>query len=123
MLKAGLLYPKQEILFNGNNRVYIDLNDPEPRNVYLRGVFDPFFFKVASTFTKSNSHFFDVGSNVVFCSFGLTNLVSSSVNFHLFEANKNLFSLLLKLLESRISNLNDDLPTDKLHFNNELLIP
>ncbi len=96
MLKAGFLYPVQEISFNGNSKIYIDLNDPEPRNVYLKGEFDPFFFNVASTFLKSGSHFFDIGSNVGFCSFGLTFQVSTSVNFHLFEANKNLFSLLLK---------------------------
>ena len=96
MLKAGFLYPEQEITFNGNNKIHIDLNDPEPRNVYLKGEFDPYFFFIASTFLKSGSHFFDIGSNVGFCSFGLTCKVSPSVNFHLFEANENLFSLLLK---------------------------
>ena len=99
MLKTKFLNRLQEISFNGNSKIYIDLNDPEPRNVFLKGEFDPFFFKVASCFLKSNSYFFDVGSNVGFCSFGLTNKVSFSVNFHLFEANKNLCCLLNKSKE------------------------
>ena len=98
-MKVGLLHSIQKISFNGNSKIYVDLNDPEPRNVYLKGEFDPFFFQVASSFLHSKSQFFDIGSNVGFCTFGLTSKVTSSIKYHLFEANKDLCCLLKKSKE------------------------
>lgn len=99
LIKVGLLHSIQKISFNGNSKIYVDLNDPEPRNVYLKGEFDPFFFRVSSSFLHSKSQFFDIGSNVGFCTFGLTSKVTTSINYHLFEANKNLCFLLKKSKE------------------------
>ena len=81
--------------FNETATAFLDLSDPEPRNVFLKGVFDPDFFPVARAMLPANGTFFDLGANVGLCSFGLTP-THSSARYHLFEANDRLISLLEK---------------------------
>ena len=47
--------------FNNRSKAFLDLLDPEPRNVYIKRKFDPDFFEIASTFLPPNSVFFDLG--------------------------------------------------------------
>ena len=43
LLASKLISPKQKIIFNGNSRAFVDLSDPEPRNVFLKSAFEPDF--------------------------------------------------------------------------------
>lgn len=79
--------------FNNLSKAYLDLLDPEPRNVFIKRLFDPDFFEIASTFLTPKSTFFDLGANHGLCSFGLLPR-HSSVNFHLFEANESLIEII-----------------------------
>ena len=91
----GLLPNPTRATFNETATAFLDLSDPEPRNVFLKGVFDPDFFPVARTMLPANGTFFDLGANVGLCSFGLAP-THSSARYHLFEANDRLISLLEK---------------------------
>lgn len=86
------------ITFNKDSRAYIDLNDPEPRNVFIKGEFEPDFFKIAEIFLLRNGTFFDVGANVGFCTFGLTKKKPAAA-YHLFEANPLMLNLLKKSIK------------------------
>jgi FkbM family methyltransferase len=93
-----LIFPKskiQIISFNGKARLFADLSDPNPRNYFLTKTFEPEFFHIAQFFLSSpGSIFFDVGANFGFCSFGLLDSVPADIEYHLFEANTDIFNLL-----------------------------
>jgi FkbM family methyltransferase len=95
LCKIGLQNRVSEIEFNNGARTIIDLSDPEPRNVFIKREFEPHFFDIANALMPQDGIFFDLGANVGFCSFGL---VSSrpKANYHLFEANAKLITLLEK---------------------------
>ena len=95
LLKSRLISAEQNILFNENSRAYVNLNDPEPRNVFLRSAFDPDFFNVTKQFLPPKGVYFDLGANMGFCTFGICPSHPDAI-YHLFEANPNLISLLKK---------------------------
>ena len=89
LLRTKLISSEQLVSFNGNSIAYLNLNDPEPRNVYLKCSFDPDYFYIAKSLIPPSGVFFDLGANHGLCSFGLLPDLSS-VQFHLFEANESL---------------------------------
>ena len=93
LLSTGLQKKIIKLKFNGNSVNFINLTDPEPRNVFIHEVFELDFFKIAENFTPENGIFFDIGANVGFCTFGLVNKKPKTC-FHLFEANVKLINLL-----------------------------
>ena len=93
LLKSRLQKKIIELKYNGNSSNFIDLTDPEPRNVYIKKEFEPDFFKIAKNFMPENGTFFDIGANVGFCSFGLVRNRPEAC-YHLFEANVKLINLL-----------------------------
>ena len=98
LLASKLLRPEQAIIFNSNSKAFVDLSDPEPRNVFLKSVFEPDFFELSKALLDHEGTFFDLGANVGFCSFGLVP-TRQSAEFHLFEANPNLIPLLKQSVE------------------------
>ena len=81
--------------FNEFSTAYVDLLDPEPRNTYITGSFEPFFYKIALAFLPNKGVFFDLGANTGFCSFGLVKQ-REDAKYHLFEANIELVKLISK---------------------------
>ena len=81
--------------FNNSSSAIIDLLDPEPRNTFITGTFEPFFFKIALAFLPNNGVFFDLGANTGFCSFGLVQQ-KPNVHYHMFEANVGLVTQIAK---------------------------
>ena len=79
-----------ETEFNEGSIAFLDLLDPEPRNVFIKRSFEPDFFRISSAFVSENGCFFDLGANHGLCSFGLLPRFQS-LKFHLFEANELLF--------------------------------
>ena len=71
LCRMGLQNNLCKIKFNGVSSAYIDLMDPEPRNVYIRGEFESHFFEIAKFFLPHRGVLFDLGANVGFCSFGM----------------------------------------------------
>ncbi|MDG0964317.1 MAG: FkbM family methyltransferase [Opitutales bacterium] len=108
LLDLKIIKHIQAIKFNDNAQAVISLLDPEPRNVFLKSVFEPDFFEITECFLKRKSTFFDLGANMGFCSFGLATGYPS-LDYHLFEANPNLISLLKKSIELH--------PTHYFHLN------
>jgi len=102
----------QEIRFNDGARLVADITDPFPRAYLLSGVFEPEFFAVAAPFLRRGGAFLDVGANVGFCSFGLMQALGAGppVDYHLFEANAGLCSLL-----RRSATLHPDQPVTVVH--------
>ena len=89
--KVNLHSRFNETHFNDGSKAFLDLLDPEPRNVFLQRRFDPDFFSISSSFLRPDGVFFDLGANHGLCSFGhLPNF--PSLEFHIFEANKFLFN-------------------------------
>jgi FkbM family methyltransferase len=92
------VFPKsndQWIEFNGHAKVYVDLRDPEARNVFVKRSFEPDFFNVAAAVLSEGGVFFDCGANFGLCTFGLIGLLASDrVSCHLFEANPHLIRYL-----------------------------
>lgn len=87
----------QLIQFNGSARLWADLSDPNPRNYLLQETFEPEFFEIAKPFLSEGGVFFDIGANFGFCSFGLMScLPKQKLEYHLFEANPNIYQILLK---------------------------
>jgi len=101
-----------KLKFNENCYNFINLADPEPRNVFIHKVFELDFFKIAKSFMPKNGTFFDIGANVGFCTFGLVNS-RPEASFHLFEANHKLIDLL---------NLSKELYTNKNIFINHCCV-
>ena len=98
LCKVGLQKRVKEIKFNNGSRAIIDLSDPEPRNVFIKREFEPNFFDVANALTPQDGVFFDLGSNVGFCSLGLAPS-KPDAQFHMFEANPQLIKLLEKSID------------------------
>jgi FkbM family methyltransferase len=102
-IRIGLQNKFTEICFNVNSKAFIDLTDPEPRNVFIKKTFEPEFFKTADAFLPEDGIFFDLGANVGFCSFGLIPRNPKS-NYHLFEANASLIRLLTQSIKLHADN-------------------
>ena len=98
LLKSRLLCAEQNIQFNGNSQAYVNLHDPEPRNVFLQSAFEPDFFNIIKELLPSKGTYFDLGANMGFCTFGICPS-HPDASYHLFEANPNLISLLKKSIE------------------------
>jgi FkbM family methyltransferase len=94
------IFPKshdQWIEFNDQARAYVDLRDPEVRNIFLKRSFEPDFLKLAAAVLSDGGVFFDCGANFGLCTFGLIPSVDTShLSFHLFEANPKLIRYLEK---------------------------
>ena len=71
LLRTKLISSEQLVSFNRSSLAYLNLNDPEPRNIFLKSSFDPDFFYIASSFIPPKEVFFDLGANYGLCSFGL----------------------------------------------------
>jgi FkbM family methyltransferase len=95
LLKAFPGSHDQWIEFNGDARAYVDLRDPEARNVFLKRSFEPDFFRIARAVLFGGGVYFDCGANFGLCTFGLLPSMSSqTVSCHLFEANPALIPYL-----------------------------
>ena len=93
LCSVGLQERVIKINFNNGSMAMIDLSDPEPRNIFIRGEFEPHFFRIANAFIPESGIFFDLGANVGFCSFGLVPS-RPKARFHLFEASPQMINLL-----------------------------
>jgi FkbM family methyltransferase len=83
----------QWIEFNNDARAYVDLRDPEIRNVFLKRSFEPDFFRIARAVLSDGGVYFDCGANFGLCTFGLLpSMKSATLSCHLFEANPALVS-------------------------------
>lgn len=118
----------QWIEFNGRARAYVDLRDPEVRNVFLKGSFEPDFFKLASAVLSEGGIFFDCGANFGLCTFGLIpSITSGQLSCHLFEANPTLIRYLERSrslfpsTEIRVTEgcVSDQHGTSRFHINTE----
>ena len=98
LCKTGLHKKTDQIFFNNASSAIINLLDPEPRNVFIKGEFEPDFFHIAKSFLPEEGTFFDLGANVGFCSFGLC-VDRPNAHYHLFEANLQLIHLLKQSVE------------------------
>jgi FkbM family methyltransferase len=95
LLKAFPGSHDQWIEFNGDSRAYVDLRDPEARNVFLKRSFEPDFFRIARAVLFDGGVYFDCGANFGMCTFGLLpSMNPTTVSCHLFEANPALISYL-----------------------------
>jgi FkbM family methyltransferase len=94
------VFPKshdQWIAFNDRAKAYVDLRDPEVRNVFLKRSFEPDFIKLACAILAEGGVSFDCGANFGLCTFGLIPLLDlGHLSFHLFEANPRLIRYLEK---------------------------
>ncbi len=87
----------QLVTFNGSARLFADISDSFTRTYLFAEGFEPEFFSIAKLFLSKGGVFFDVGANVGFCSFGLMGCLDQrDVEYHLFEANVNIYQLLLQ---------------------------
>ncbi len=96
------LFPRariQTIYFNRTCRLIADVADPNPRDYFLKESFEPELFAIARPFLANGGICFDVGASWGFCSFGLVDEVDRPVEFHLFEANPDIFRWLQKSRE------------------------
>jgi FkbM family methyltransferase len=85
----------QWIEFNNDARAYVDLRDPEVRNVFLKRSFESDFFRIARAVLSDGGVYFDCGANFGLCTFGLLpSMKSATLSCHLFEANPALVSYL-----------------------------
>jgi FkbM family methyltransferase len=85
----------QWITFNGSARVFVDLREPEMRNVFLKRKFEPDFIALARTILAEGGTYLDGGANFGLCTFGLlTDRLGEGLSCHLFEANPDLISYL-----------------------------
>jgi len=66
----------QWIEYNRGATAYVDLRDPEVRNVFLKRSFEPDFFAIASAVLADGGLFFDCGAN-----FGYWSVLVSSAPF------------------------------------------
>lgn len=93
LVNCGLQNKIVKVLFNNSSQAFLDLSDPEPRNVFLTSEFERDFFKIAQCFVSAHSVFFDLGANYGLCTFGLMPKLSTA-KFHLFEANEKLVKII-----------------------------
>ncbi len=66
LCRMGLQNNLCKIKFNEVSSAYIDLMDPEPRNIFIRGEFESHFFEIANFFLPNQGVLFDLGANVGF---------------------------------------------------------
>ena len=91
----------QKIFFNNHAHAWVDLGDPEARNVFLTRSFEPDFFSIIAPWLRDGGVFFDCGANFGLCTFGLaTGPAQSNVEYHLFEANPRLIPYLQRSISS-----------------------
>jgi FkbM family methyltransferase len=91
LLSASKGSHDQWIEFNEHGKAYVDLRDPEVRNVFLKRFFEPDFFKTALAVLSDGGVFFDCGANFGLCTFGLIPMIKRHrLACHLFEANHDL---------------------------------
>lgn len=95
LLACKLLPNPIKCNFNKTAKCYLDLSDPEPRNVFITKTFEPDFFEIAKGLLPNRGIFFDLGANHGLCSFGLLPS-DAKLEFHLFEANEFLINLIKK---------------------------
>tara|TARA_B100002019_G_C21209234_1_gene568458 strand:+ start:308 stop:1168 length:861 start_codon:yes stop_codon:yes gene_type:complete len=81
--------------FNSSVKAFIDLNDPEPRNIFIKGNFDLDFFDIANCLLPEKGVYFDLGANFGLCTFGLVPQ-KKDAKYHLFEANDYLIKFIKK---------------------------
>ena len=93
LCKVGLQTKIHKIKFNNDAQIFIDLMDPEPRNVFITKQFEQHFFDIANNFISSKGTIFDIGSNVGFCTFGCISR-NPLASYYLFEANQQLIQLI-----------------------------
>lgn len=92
----------QKIFFNNHAHAWVDLGDPEARNVFLTRSFEPDFFSIIAPWLRDGGVFFDCGANFGLCTFGLAaGPAQSNVEYHLFEANPRLIPYLQRSISSR----------------------
>lgn len=107
----------QLVRFNEGAELYADLSDCFSRDYFLNASYDPEFFKIAGFFLRNGKVFFDIGANHGFCSFGLMNVLSAGqIEYHLFEANREIIPLLERSASLRPSvkiKINQVCVTDK----------
>jgi FkbM family methyltransferase len=85
----------QWIEFNDHAKAYVDLRDPEVRNVFLKRCFESDFFRTALAVLSDGGTFFDCGANFGLCTFGLLPVIKGDrLACHLFEANHDLIRYL-----------------------------
>jgi FkbM family methyltransferase len=85
----------QWIEFNEHAKAFVDLRDPEARNVFLKRSFESDFFRIALAVLSDGGVFFDCGANFGLCTFGLIPLIKHDrLACHLFEANHGLIRYL-----------------------------
>ncbi|MBP7216190.1 MAG: FkbM family methyltransferase [Candidatus Omnitrophica bacterium] len=93
-----VLFPQEHIQlvrFNGDAYLFGDLLDADVRSYFMWESFEPEFFVIARPFLEKGGVFFDAGANFGFCSFGLMSLLPhGNVEYHLFEANPYLCTML-----------------------------
>ena len=85
----------QWIEFNEHAKAYVDLRDPDVRNVFLKRCFEADFFTTAFAVLSDGGTFFDSGANFGLCTFGLLPVTKGDrLACHLFEANHDLIRYL-----------------------------
>ncbi len=89
LLKLGLVSNPARAKFNKSATAFLDLSDPEPRNVFAKGTFEPDFFKIGKILLPAKGTFLDLGANSGLCTFGMIPTNPNS-KYHLFEANEGL---------------------------------
>ena len=115
LCRMGLQNKLYKVRFNGDSIAIINLMDPEPRNVFIRGEFETHFFEIAKFFLPNQGVLFDLGANVGFCSFGMLP-TNPECHYHLFEANPRMIELLKHSImhhKDYIIKLNHACVTDK----------
>ena len=71
--------------------------------MFIKEKFEEHFFEIAEAFLPYKGIFFDLGCNVGFCTFGLLKDLPN-IQCHLFEANKELISLVKKSIKLHQDN-------------------
>ena len=84
----------QKVTFNDGATLFADISDAFPRAYFLMRSFEPEFFRIAHPFLAKGGHFFDVGANFGFCSFGMMAEAAGRIEYHLFEANVDIVKIL-----------------------------
>ncbi len=96
LLALSLCGPIQEIEFNDGARLYGDIREPFPRSYFLTKFYNTEYCALARAFMAKGGHYFDIGANYGFCSFGILGdgTLLKDAELHLFEANPAMAELL-----------------------------
>lgn len=85
----------QSVKFNDGAQLYADISDRFPLTYFLTQSYDEEYLQTAASFLNHGGHYFDIGANFGFCTFGLLPLLKNKpVTYHLFEANPSVFQCL-----------------------------